>query len=75
MTPTEAPNRRFRVDSTVLADLCAIIGAGMIIYGLAELSTPWAWIAGGAALVAGAIITALPPKAQPDDPAPLRQKP
>jgi len=71
----DEPKGRWQLDVTAVADVAVLAGLAMILYGLALLSQPAAWIYAGIVLVIGAIVCVLPAKARPDEPAPLRQKP
>jgi hypothetical protein len=51
-----------RLDRSVLSDIGAIVGAGLFLFGLAQLSRPVAWIVAGALIVAASVLLVLPAK-------------
>jgi len=49
---------RAAVASTA-ADLAVVVGLGAVVYGVAQWSTPMAWVLGGAFVASAGILVAL----------------
>ena len=53
-----------RLDRSILSDVGVLLGAGLFLFGLAQVSRPAAWIVAGALIVAVSVLMVLPPKAK-----------